>query len=182
MKHRTWLKFLLPVVLFTLMALLGRVPGTAMAAADAPSADSTQIVRGNVTFTIPADQCAQLPAGVSLSGSGKRYAVITTGVKGNGKTLTINNDFVQGTAQDSNGGTYDFVYANQDRHLTPTSGGPIHVNMTDVFTLSGNGGANNFTVAFRWTWTYTPPEQEWPPVTNWQQHYTLGDPFTCDPI
>ena len=69
----------------------------------------------------------------------------------------------KGLRSDSNGGTYDFLYSNQDRHLTPVSGTPIKVNMTDVFTLSGNGGANNYTVAFKWTWTYSPASSRMAP-------------------
>lgn len=183
MKHHTWFKFLLPVALLGLMVLFGRIPSAAMAAASSASRDSTQIVRGNASWALPAGQCSRLPAGLSLSGNGKRYSVITTRVNSDGSLLTINNDFVQGTAKDNHGGTYDFLYANQDRHqMSSSSASMIDVDMTDVFTLSGNGGANNYTVSFKWTWSYSSSGSEWPPVTNWHKIYTQGDPINCDPL
>lgn len=143
---------------------------------------SSRIVRETVNWTIPADQCANFPAGVSLEGTGKRVAVITTKKKPDGSKLVVINDFVQGTAEDSNGNTYYWIYANHDRNRTKGSNSRVHVNMTDLFELSGTGGISNYTAAFHWTWTYTPPEPEFPPAHNFKQLYTLGDPVNCDPI
>lgn len=173
------------VVVSTLALLLTLMltSGTAHAAQPEGGESVTSIiVRGTVNFTVPADICAELPAGVSLSGTGTRFQVITTKSKPDGSRLIMSNDFVIGTATDSNSNTYQFVYANQDRNQVPKNGAPIKVNMTDAFVLTGNGGSNNYTVAFNWTWTYSPPEGEWPPVHNWNQNLTNGDPLTCDPL
>jgi hypothetical protein len=182
MKPTSWVKALLAVAFLALAASIGNHPSPALAAASQASDTTTRIIRGSVSFTLPADTCPAFPAGVSLSGTGERYQVITTKVKPDGRTLVVSNDFIQGTAQDSNGGTYTFLYSNQDRNRAPASGSPIKVHMIDVFTLNGNGSISDFTVAFNWTWKYTPPEGEWPPNHNWQQLYTLGDPLHCDPL
>ena len=52
-------------VLLALMLFVG-----VSSAAAAPAADH-QVVTGTVSFTIPADQCPELPAGVSVSGYGR---------------------------------------------------------------------------------------------------------------
>lgn len=170
------------VACLVLVLIMALTTGRARAAQPDEGNIPSQIVRASVNWTIPADVCAQLPAGVSLSGTGKRFAVVTTRTKPNGAQLIINSDFVVGTATDSNSNSYNFIYTNQDRHLVPVGGSPIKVHMTDLFLLTGNGGANNYTVGFEWTWQYSPPEQEWPPVHNWNQTVTHGDPFTCDPL
>lgn len=174
--------FLLAGLLIVLAALTF-LPPTALAAPDEPDAGfTTQIVRGNVQFTIPADACSMLPSGIEVSGSGKRFQVINTKTKPNGSQVVISNDFVKGTASDGNGGTYNFVYTNQARYNYPPGNGAIKVNMTDSFILDNTNGSNDYAVAFHWTWTYTPPDGEWPPNDNWVQHMTIGDPLTCDPI
>lgn len=172
-------RIVLAIGLVVFMALL-LTTQTTSAASD--SGFSTKIIREPVNWTIAADACANLPAGVSLSGTGERYMVITTKTKPDGSTLVVYNDFVQGTAEDSNHNEYNWIYSNQDRHNSKGTSPLIRVNMTDMFELSGNGPINNFTVAFHWTWRYTPPETEWPPVHHYKPLYTLGDPFNCDPI
>jgi hypothetical protein len=143
---------------------------------------ATKIVKGDVEFTIPADACSLLPAGLEVSGTGKRFQVLSTKLKKNGSTLEISNDFIDGTATDNNGGTYNFVYTNQAQHVFPKGGGAVQVNMTDTFILDNTNGTNDYTVAFHWKWTYTPPAGEWPPNDNWDQMWTIGDPLTCDPL
>lgn len=170
------------VLAIAFLAVMMLLASTQTASAAGDSQDSTQIIREPVNWTIPADQCANLPTGVSLTGTGARYLVITTQTKPDGGKLVVYNDFVQGTAEDSNHNFYQWIYSNQDRHVTKGTNTRIHVNMTDLFELSGSGPINNFVVAFHWKWTYTPPEQEFPPVHHFSQLYTLGDPDTCDPI
>lgn len=175
-------KTVLVVSCLALFLVLMLTSGTVHAAQPGEGNATTRIVREQVNWNLPADVCAQLPAGVSLSGTGTRFAVITTKKNADGSTLIVNSDFVVGTATDSNSATYNFVYTNQNRHTVPAGGAPIQVKMTDVFLLTGNGGVNNYDVAFKWSWTYSPPEEEWPPVHNWKKIYTLGDSLTCDPL
>src|SRR5262245_57882927 len=142
----------------------------------------TKIVRGAVEWTLPANQCSSLPAGVSVSGTGERVQVISTRKGEDGSTKIIDNDFVEGTAVDSAGHTYHFIYANQARQQVPRRRAPINVDMTDSFILTDDAGGNPLVVAFVWRWTYSPPAELWPPADNLQQDYTQGDAFTCDPI
>jgi hypothetical protein len=173
---RSW-KLTLPL-LIALMLLVG-VPSASMASSDT---STSQIVRGEVEWTLPAGQCPSLQPEITVSGTGQRLQVITTTKKSNGQTEIIDNDFVTGTAKDNKGHSYSFVYTNQNRQLVPKSGSPIKVNMTDTFALSGNHKANNLNVDFIWSWTYSPPEPNFPPAHHWRKIFTLGDPLHCDPI
>jgi hypothetical protein len=154
-------------------------------AAAAPSATTThQTVRETVTWTLPADQCSALPSGVSVSGTGQRHAEINTKENADGSSRIVINDLVKGSAVGSNGATYHFIYANHSIEERPPEGSglPIQVSMTDSFELNGSRGAGHLSVGFNWRWTYTPPAAIWPPVDNWEQISTRGDPLNCDPI
>jgi hypothetical protein len=154
-------------------------------ASAAPLATNThETVRQTVGWTLPADQCPTLPAGLSVSGTGERLEEINTQVNAGGGSRIIINDLVKGSAVDSNGGVYHFVYHNHSIEIVPPSGSglPNQVSMADSFVLNGDGSAGHMSIGFNWRWTYTPPEAIWPPVHNWQQVSTRGDPLLCDPI
>jgi hypothetical protein len=172
-------KLVAPVLLMLLLF------ATSASASAAPLATTThETVRGTVTWTLPAGQCPSLPAGISVSGTGERLQLINTEVNPDGSGQIVINDLVKGSAVDSNGGTYTFVYANHSTEgLSPSGSGlPHQISMTDSFILNGKGSASHMTVGFNWRWTYTPPEAYWPPVHNLQQLSTRGEPVLCDPI
>lgn len=147
-------------------------------AAAAPASDH-QVFTGPVSFSIPADQCSELPAGVSVSGSGERLMITNTRTMADGSTEILINDLVKGTATDSNGGSHKFVYHNSSTETILPSG--LHTfSMNDTFELNGDG--IHYNIGFNWRWTYTPPESFWPPVHDWQQISTRGDIFACDPL
>jgi hypothetical protein len=152
------------------------------AAAKAPPTHQTE--SGTVPWTLPAGQCPSLPAGVSVSGSGERHRVTTTLTRADGSVTVITNDLVKGAAVDSTGRPYEFVYQNHSAVTQPPAGSglPVRVEMTDTFVLHGRGGGSVLNVGFNWRWTYTPPAPFWPPVANWEQLSTRGDPLRCDPI
>src|SRR5215207_7782087 len=155
LSHRLVVHVLLALMLFV---------GVSSAAA-APAADH-QVISGTVSFTIPADQCPELPAGVSVDGTGERKMIINTHTKANGTTEIRVNDLIKGVATDSNGGVHKFVYHNSSTETILPSG--LHtVRMNDSFVLSGPGP--HYSVTFNWRWTYTPPEPLWPPVHDWEQ-------------
>jgi hypothetical protein len=172
------------VILAAVVVVLATLATFSEAVLAAPNAPfETQIVRGEVNFTIPAGQCTQLPPDVEITGTGHRVQAISTKVKSNGTELLMSNDFVTGTAEDGDGGTYTFIYSNQARYTDPEAeGGTVGVNMTDSFILDHTNGDNDYAAGFQWKWTYSPPDPEWPPVDDWQQNLTIGDPLTCDPI
>ncbi len=168
-------------ILLLVLMLLVAVP----VAFTAPSATTTdEIVRETVTWTLSPDQCLAIEDRVSATG--KRLQVVTTTVKSDGSKEIIDHDFVTGTAKDTKGRTYYFVYSNQTVQLVPPRGAPIAASMTDTFeltSLSTRGSPNNLKLAFVWRWTYSPPAEElWPPMHNLTKVFTRGDPMTCDPI
>ena len=161
-------------VLFALLLFVGVSPVAA-----APANDH-QVVSETVSFTIPADQCPLLPAGVSVEGTGERMMIINTHTKADGTTEIRVNDLIKGVAIDSNGGEHKFVYHNGSTETVLLSG--LHtISMNDSFVLSGPGP--HYSVTFNWRWTFTPPESFWPPAHDLE---TLnGDPdlvFACDPL
>jgi hypothetical protein len=149
-------------------------------AAAAPAADH-QVITETVSFSIPADQCPELPAGVSVSGTGERMMIINTHTTGDGTVEVRVIDLIKGTATDSLGGVHKFVYHNSSTETIPPSGDHT-VSMNDVFVLSGPGPQLN--VTFNWRWTYNPDvEAIWPPARNLEVLH--GDPdlvFACDPL
>ena len=146
----------------------------------AAAAADHQVISEAISFTIPADQCPELPAGVSVWGSGERMMIINTHTKADGTTEIRVNDLIKGVATDSNGGVHKFVYHNSSTETVLTSG--LHtISMNDSFVLSGPGP--HYSVTFNWRWTFTPPEAFWPPAHDLE---TLnGDPdliFACYPL
>ena len=161
-------------VLLVLMLFVG-----VSSAAAAPSADH-QVINESVSFTIPADKCPLLPAGLSVSGTGERHEVINTKTKADGSTEIRTNDLIKGTATDSNGGVHKFVYHNSSTLTVPTSG-DYSISMNDSFELTGPGP--HYSVTFNWRWTFASLDLLWPPVDNWEQIH--GNPdliFACDPL
>lgn len=160
-------------VLLVLMLFVGVSP------AAAASGNDHQVVNESVSFTIPADQCPKLPAGVSVDGTGERHMVINIQPKADGTTEVRINDLVTGVATDSNGGTHKFVYHNSSTQTIQPNGFTA-IRMNDSFELTGPGP--HYSVSFNWRWTFTQPNL-WPPVDNWVQLH--GNPdliFACDPI
>src|SRR5690242_6199762 len=145
-------------------------------AAAAPASDH-QVVTGTASFSMPADQCPQLPAGVSVWGSGKSVAYINSHTLPDGSVQTITNNVIKGTATDSNGGSHKFEYQNYSTD-TALPDGTHTISMSDTFVLNGPGP--HYTVGFHWSWTYT--VSFWPPESNLVQTSTRGDVFACDPL
>src|SRR5687767_10430181 len=97
-----------------LLALVLLVAAPSVASAATPT---HEVVRETVTWTIPAGQCPDLPAGVSVTGTGQRNSKTVTIPRSDGGTTIINNDVVKGTAVGTDGRTYQFLYQN---HFTET--------------------------------------------------------------
>jgi hypothetical protein len=148
-----------------------------------PPAHST--VKETINWTMPAGQCASVDG--EVTGTGQRSETIDTLIKPDGSSQVVINDLVVGTAQGSDGQQYSFYYANHSIWTSPASGSPVAIKMDDLFLLqnSSGGASNRYVVkaAFVWRWTYDPNTAAyWPPVDNFVQTHTLGDPINCDPI
>lgn len=170
--------------LFGTLLVLGLLVG--MGASDstaAPDITVETVNRDTVEWTLPAGQCPDLADDITLNGTGERLQVVTTTNRPTGRKEIIDNDFVTGTATDNHGNTYSFIYSNQLRQVVLEDGSMVKVSMTDTFVLSGDDSDTSLNVGFVWSWKYRPPNEElWPPSRAWEQHYTLGDPLSCDPI
>jgi hypothetical protein len=161
-------------VLFVLMLFVG-----VSSAAAAPAADH-QVVDETVSFSIPADQCPELPAGLSVDGTGERHMVVNTHTMADGSTEVRTNDLVKGVATDSNGGVHKFVYHNSSTLTIPPSG-DYSISMNDIFVLSGPGP--HYSVSFNWRWTFPGPDLVFPPVDNFVNlHGDVDLVLACDPI
>ena len=161
-------------VLVFLMLFAGVSPVAA-----APATDH-QVVNETVTFTIPADQCPELPAGLSIDGSGERHMVVNTHTMADGTTEVRINDLVMGVATDSNGGVHKFVYHNSSTQSILPSGFTA-ISMNDSFELTGPGP--HYSVSFNWRWTFTGPNLVFPPVDNFVNlHGDVDLVLACDPI
>src|SRR5215475_14207617 len=104
------------------------------------------------TCTIPAAVGSINP----VDKTGDRVRKVTE-VLADGSQVIVQDDLKTGTAEDSNGGTYHFIYANRvvfnvspDLH--------VQVEMTDSFRLTGNG--LHMHVGFDWRWEYTVTDPE----------------------
>ena len=138
------------------------------------------VTQSDVGWTIPAGQCSSLPAGLTFTGSGQRHMVVNTKEKSDGSTEIVINDVVEGDAVDSAGGTYHWKYSNHSIDSGPASGAPRQISMTDSFVL--NGGGVHLNVGFNWRWSYSTPDEFFPPQHDWVQVNTVGDPLHCDPL
>ena len=150
-------------------------------------------VHTTASFTIPAGQCPNLPAGVSVTGSGNRVTVTDLAVNADTSSQEIINDVAQGTATGSNGQAYTFYYANTSIWDAAATG-PVKVKMYDLFLLqtAASRASNSYALrnGFTWRWSYTPPAgpfDVWPPA-NFQPSATIGEPLNadasakCDPL
>jgi hypothetical protein len=162
-------------VLLVLMLFAG------VSSAAAASGNTNEVTRGTAEFSIPANQCPLLPAGMSVSGSGERLTITNTHPKADGTVEVRTNDLIKGVATDSNGDVHKFVYHNSSTLTIPPSG-DYSINMNDTFDLSGPGP--HFSVSFNWRWTFPSLELLWPPSgDNWEQlHGNPDDIFLCDPL
>jgi hypothetical protein len=169
------------LILHAVLALMLFV-GVSPAAA-APAADHS-VETSTASFTIPADQCPLLPAGVSISGSGESVAIINTRTLADGTIVVRTNNLIKGIATEGNGDQHKFVYHNSSTLTIPTSG-EYAISMNDVFVLSGPGP--HYSVGFNWRWTFdpnsSPPDPLFPPTNNFEQlHGDLDTILLCDPL
>jgi hypothetical protein len=137
---------------------------------------ATDVISEPVSFALPAGQCADLPAGVSVTGSGTAIVRAHSSVDAQGRSHEHFATTITGTATDNLGGTYRFNY-HQSIRLSPAADFPFVFHITDHFNLVGNGAANEVHTFFNITVLVTGPDNE--EVLSAHVH---GDPETCDPL
>lgn len=136
----------------------------------------TDVSSGPVNFTIPAGQCADLPAGVSVSGTGTEIVRAHSSVDANGNFHQQFGTTITGTATDSLGGTYRFNYHNEQT-FSPSGDFPFVLHITDHFNLVGNGPASQIHTFFNLTFLVTGVDS----FELLSAHFH-GDSETCDPL
>jgi hypothetical protein len=181
--------------------------------------DDTEHLRDTLrlkNFTIPwnfplahprkGGTCEAIPAAVGsinpVDNRSNRVRQVTTKGLADGSQVIVQDDLKAGTAEDSHGDTYHFVYTNR-AVFNVSSGLPaiVNVRMTDNFRLKGHG--LHIHVSFDVSWDYPAPNGVditldplafVPAVpfvvgtdtengaTNFQLLSIQGDAFNCDPL
>ena len=209
---------IMETVLLVCLMLLGLGP-SAFAASVTHDTDDTSRLEDTLrleNFTIPwlfplnGGTCEAIPVDVGsinpVDKRSERVREVSGEVRADGSQVIVQDDLITGTAVDSHGDTYHFVYKNcVVLNVSPALPAIVKVRMTDSFVLKRNGPLMN--VSFDWRWTYTAPAgvevtlepladfpavpfvfatadgvNPAPGVTNWQQLSTQGDPFNCDSL
>lgn len=143
-------------------------------------ADAATASRHPVSWELPElAPCTQLPDGLTVDGSGMQHVVVQVrgGVEYVDSTAT-------GTATDSDGNSYQWVYDNRLQFDLATGEG----HFIDRFDLNGTGGARGYKVYLDWNVTIdvsvlgtVPPDELVFFATAFDPIVTNGDP-NCDPI
>jgi hypothetical protein len=179
--------------------------------------DDTEHLRDTLrlkNFTIPwnfplahpdkGGTCEAIPAAVGsvkpINNRSNRLRKVTREVMTDGSQVIVQDDLKTGTAEDSHGDTYHFVYTNRAIFdVSPGLPANVNVRMTDNFRLKGHG--LHMHVSFDVSWDYPAPNGvnftleplAFVPVVpfvvgteedaeNFQVLSIQGDAFNCDPL
>lgn len=164
-------------VLLVLMLFVGVSP------AAAASGNDHQVFTGPASFTIDANKCPLLPAGVSVEGSGESVAIVNSRTLEDGSIVVRVNNLIKGTATvtiDGNSSEQQFVYHNSSTQTIMPSG-DSSISMNDLFVLSGPGP--HYSVSFNWRWTFPGTDLVFPPQDNFVNlHGDVALVLACDPL
>jgi hypothetical protein len=162
-----------------LLLVMAALPLVGISAASAASkvrpGPSRTVERIPFEFTMGPEQCSMIDT--TISGSGEFINTITRFRLRNGKIDQTVDSVAQGTATDSEGGTYWYSYHFVAHAIIPRSGGYVEY-ANDTFSLTGDGTADGLYV--HWEAMATFAAQGQPPVKV-EYTTTIGDP-ACDPI
>ena len=161
-------RFVRPALLTSALAI-----SLASLAVGSASAAATQI-RMPVAFTLTPARCPDLQ--VTFSGSGDSFLVINDHVDQQGVDHINMNNVINGTATDTEGGSYVFGYHNHASVDVAPGGFPMELFLTDHFNLNGRGKANQVHVGFVARLTFTGPAE--PPIVEIVN--LRGNPMACD--
>jgi hypothetical protein len=132
------------LTLVSVIFILALVVGT-------PAASARPLVESfPVDWVMTSADCANLPSGTTISGSGTATSITTVRTNAAGVTTVMNATHTHGTAIDQDGNVYVFDYSNEFRASNTVSDPDLLTGrMTDHFSLSGRGPAklNNGFVA-----------------------------------
>ena len=141
------------------------------------AAGGATVEEGPVSFVMTSADCANLPAGTTIVGSGTQKSITNVRTDSNGVTTVSNNTHAHGTATDQNGNTYVFNYTNDFRVSNADDPNVFSGRMTDAFSLAGNGPArlnNGFQAIFT---------TDFATFATLDELNSRGDPLAgCDPI
>ena len=150
------------MIVFAIAAL---AIGASATAAVASGGEQATVETFSAEFTLPAGQCPNLPPDLEVSGEGTgRTTFIANNDGTHFKILTR----ISGRAWDSEGGRYSFSYHN---NIVGTLGGSGEI--TDHFTLKGNGAANGLHSHFAADLAF----DELGNIVGFELTELVGDPF-----
>jgi hypothetical protein len=163
----------------------------ATASADQGKTTDKQRVHDTISFSMKPgpEGCPNLQT--ALEATGESDITIKTTTYPNGSRQVVDDREVNGRVVDPTGKSHRFQYLHHTIFAQSADGTVVHVDMTDSFVIVEKGHKNMLEVRFHWLWTYTPSDptavptvvtMPWPPVDNWVQLETGGDPLHCDPI
>jgi hypothetical protein len=135
--------------------------GTTVAQPGAGQGGTTE----QVTWTINAGQCSQLPAGVSVNGTATKTTTTRSAVNRRGRRVNARTETATGTATDSTGAQYTFDYhfssitsgrrppfrgvANDSFDLIAADGKVVvHAFFTANIAVAANGDFSEFTSTY----------------------------------
>ena len=173
-------RFVVPLTVA--MTVLISAPSAWASPPSKPPKPVTSHTKGPIHWTLPSAGCTLITS--DLTGDSKIEDESATTTWPDGSQHVVDKSQAEGAAVDGNGVKYHFHYKNTTILDIPAGGSPVLVHMMDEFRVEGKGHNHGDLLhsAFDWSWTFTPPAANWPPVDNWIQNYTLGDSLNCDPI
>jgi hypothetical protein len=212
-------RLIIGTVLLGSLLLLGLGPA-AFAESGMHDTDDTERLKDTLrlkNFTIPwnfplahpdndGGTCKAIPAAVGfinpVDNRSDRLRKVTREVLEDGRQVIVQDDLKTGTAEDSHGDTYHFVYTNRAVfNVSPGLPAIVNVRMTDNFRLKGHG--LHMHVSFDVSWDYPAPNgvditleplafvpavpfvvgtETEKGATNLQLLSIQGDAFNCDPL
>jgi hypothetical protein len=146
-------------------------------AADSAHAARKGAARPNsfpVAFTITSSQCASVPAGADVHGTGVQTDIVREHVIMGGVTRQIVTSHAYGTATDLLGNTYVWSYTLQ-QNATSSDGQNFAGSVVDHFSLAGSGPVH-IVAGFVGSITFGPNILAITPST------VIGDPIGFDDI
>ena len=138
--------------------------------------NETDVVRFDVTFTIPAGTCG---LSTTVTGTGVYQVVSRVAQTGAGDWRVGVTESASGTASGADGSKYHFNYVASYKVLDVVSPGalPAKLDLVDHFNLIGQGGANDIRVYLRGEFLFTGSL----PVIPIGTPVIRGD-VACDPL
>jgi hypothetical protein len=120
------------------LAAFGSLTVLFTASAGAKPTGEREVVVDQVTWTVSAETCSQIPDGTTIEGTGTRHTDSITRTRRNGTIVVTIEQIAIGTATGSDGHEYQWKYLNTEKVANSTDAPDRYEGtMTDLFELTG---------------------------------------------